>query len=30
LLRKGKRENRVKIVDPIDFIRLTEDFHDEN
>lgn len=30
LLRKGRRENRVKIVDPIDFIRLTEEFHDEN
>ena len=30
LLRKGKREKRVKVVDPIDFIRLTEGFDDEN
>lgn len=30
LLRKGKREKRVKVVDPIDFIRLTEGFGDED
>lgn len=30
LLRKGRHEKRVKVVDPIDFIRLTEGFDDEN
>lgn len=30
LLRKGKREKRVKVVDPIDCIRLTEGLGDED
>ena len=30
LLRKGKHQKQVSVVDPIDFIRLTEGLDDEN